>query len=346
MINALNSGARVFMADLEDALSPTWANVVGGQAALREADPPDARRSRRPRASRIGSPSRPRRSSSDLAAGTSSSATCTVDGRPVSASLFDFGLFLFHNGAEALARRDRSRTSTCPSWRAISRPASGTTCSSPARRRSASRRVDPGDGAHRDDPRRPSRWTRSCTSCASTRRVSTPVAGTTSSASSRRSATGPDMVLPDRAQVTMAVPFMRAYTQLLVRTCHRRGAHAIGGMSAFIPNRREPEVTANALARVREDKEREAGDGFDGTWVAHPDLVPVAAEVFDRGARRSAEPEGSTPRGRRGRTPATSSTSPSTAGRSPRPASARTSASGCSTSTRGSAATARRPSTT
>ena len=80
----------------------------------------------------------------------------------------------------------------------------------------------------------------------------------------------------------MAVPFMRAYTQLLVRTCHRRGAHAIGGMSAFIPNRREPEVTANALVRVREDKEREAGDGFDGTWVAHPDLVPVAAEVFDR----------------------------------------------------------------
>jgi malate synthase len=75
---------------------------------------------------------------------------------------------------------------------------------------------------------------------------------------------------------------MRAYARLLVATCHRRGAHAIGGMSAFIPNRREPEVTANALARVREDKEREARDGFDGTWVAHPDLVPVAAEVFDR----------------------------------------------------------------
>jgi malate synthase len=91
-----------------------------------------------------------------------------------------------------------------------------------------------------------------------------------------------DFVLPDRAQVTMAVPFMRAYAQLLVKTCHRRGAHAIGGMSAFIPNRREPEVTANALAKVREDKERESGDGFDGTWVAHPDLVPVAKEIFDR----------------------------------------------------------------
>ena len=80
----------------------------------------------------------------------------------------------------------------------------------------------------------------------------------------------------------MTVPFMRAYTELLVRTCHRRGAHAIGGMAAFIPSRRDPAVNEVALARVREDKERESGDGFDGTWVAHPDLVPVATEVFDR----------------------------------------------------------------
>jgi malate synthase len=89
------------------------------------------------------------------------------------------------------------------------------------------------------------------------------------------------MVLPDRGLVTMAVPFMRAYAQALVRACHRHGAHAIGGKSAFIPNRREPEVTEVALAKVREDKEREAGEGFDGTWVAHPDLVPVARDVFD-----------------------------------------------------------------
>jgi malate synthase len=91
-----------------------------------------------------------------------------------------------------------------------------------------------------------------------------------------------DFVLPDRAQVTMTVPFMRAYTELLVRTCHSRGAHAIGGMAAFIPSRRDAEVNRIALEKVREDKEREAGDGFDGTWVAHPDLVPVATEVFDR----------------------------------------------------------------
>jgi malate synthase len=87
--------------------------------------------------------------------------------------------------------------------------------------------------------------------------------------------------LPDRAAVTMTVPFMRAYTELLVATCHRRGAHAIGGMAAFIPSRRDPKVNEVALAKVREDKVRESGDGFDGTWVAHPDLVPIATDVFD-----------------------------------------------------------------
>ncbi len=90
-----------------------------------------------------------------------------------------------------------------------------------------------------------------------------------------------EFVLPDRLQVTMTVPFMRAYTELLVRTCHTRGAHAIGGMAAFIPSRRDAEVNEIALTKVREDKVRESGDGFDGTWVAHPDLVPVAKEVFD-----------------------------------------------------------------
>jgi malate synthase len=91
----------------------------------------------------------------------------------------------------------------------------------------------------------------------------------------------PDRVLPDRAAVTMTVPFMRAYTELLVQTCHRRGAHAIGGMAAFIPSRRDSEVNERAMAAVRADKERESSDGFDGTWVAHPDLVPLAREVFD-----------------------------------------------------------------
>src|SRR5438309_8791874 len=91
----------------------------------------------------------------------------------------------------------------------------------------------------------------------------------------------PQFVLPDRAQVTMTTPFMRAYTELLVATCHRRGALAIGGMAAFIPNRKDPNVNERAFTKVRADKNREARDGFDGTWVAHSDLVPVAKEAFD-----------------------------------------------------------------
>jgi malate synthase len=93
----------------------------------------------------------------------------------------------------------------------------------------------------------------------------------------------PEAVLPDRSNVTMTVPFMRAYTELLVATCHRRGAHAMGGMAAFIPSRRDEDANRKALDGVREDKEREVSQGYDGTWVAHPDLVPVAREVFERG---------------------------------------------------------------
>jgi malate synthase len=97
-----------------------------------------------------------------------------------------------------------------------------------------------------------------------------------------------DMVLPDRADVTMTVPFMRAYTELLVATCHRRGAHAMGGMAALIPSRKDEEANEKALAGVRDDKQREVGQGYDGTWVAHPDLVPVAREVFERGLNGAA----------------------------------------------------------
>jgi malate synthase len=90
-----------------------------------------------------------------------------------------------------------------------------------------------------------------------------------------------EFALPDRAQVTMTVPFMRSYCNLLVKTCHRRGAHAMGGMAAFIPSRKDPQINEVAMAKVREDKDREAKLGFDGTWVAHPDLVPIAKEKFD-----------------------------------------------------------------
>ena len=111
---------------------------------------------------------------------------------------------------------------------------------------------------------------------------------------------GPRFVLPDRNAVTMTAPFMRAYTELLVRTCHRRGAFAMGGMAAFIPSRRDPEVNERAFAKVREDKEREAATGFDGSWVAHPDLVPAVPGGVRRCARR------------RGRTSSTGSATTST----------------------------------
>ena len=154
-----------------------------------------------------------------------------------------------------------------------------------------------------------------------------------------------DFVLPDRAQVTMAVPFMRAYTELLVRSCHTRGAHAIGGMAAFIPSRRDAEVNEIALTKVREDKLRESGDGFDGTWVAHPDLVPVAKEVFD--AALGERPNQLERRARTSpRRPPTCWTWPRRRARSPRRACARTSPSGSATSHPGSPASARRRSTT
>ena len=111
---------------------------------------------------------------------------------------------------------------------------------------------------------------------------------------------GADFVLPDRNDVTMTAPFMRAYTELLVRTCHKRGAFAMGGMAAFIPNRRDPEVTETALAKVHDDKRREAGDGFDGSWVAHPDLVPICDEEFDAVLGDAAQPARQAARGRVG----------------------------------------------
>ena len=279
MINALNSGARVFMADLEDALSPTWANVVGGQAALREAARRSLELSTPDKTYRLLEPTatllvRPRGWHLE-------EQHVLVDGAPVSASLFDFGLFLAHNGAETLARgsgpyfylakleghREARLWNDVfvAAQEAVGIPHGSIRATVLIETILAAFEMDEILYELRDHAAglNAGRWDYIFSII-------------------KKFGDRPDFVLPDRGQVTMAVPFMRAYTQLLVRTCHRRGAHAIGGMSAFIPNRREPEVTANAMTRVNEDKEREAGDGFDGTWVAHPDLVPVAGEVFDR----------------------------------------------------------------
>jgi malate synthase len=279
MINALNSGARVFMADLEDALSPTWANVIGGQANLQDAvrrqltfESPDGKPYRladeiatllvRPRGWHL------------------EERHVTVDGQPISASLFDFGLYMFHNAAETLRR------------------GSGPYFYLPKLENHLEARLwNDAFLATQfwlDVPRGTIR---------ATVLVETVLAAFEMDEilyELREHAAGLNagrwdylfsiikkfrswgLDLPDRSQLTMTVPFMRAYTDLLVRTCHHRGAHAIGGMAAFIPSRRDPEVNEVALTKVTDDKERESGDGFDGTWVAHPDLVPVAGTVFDR----------------------------------------------------------------
>ncbi|HYG64008.1 MAG TPA: malate synthase A [Thermoanaerobaculia bacterium] len=277
MINALNSGASVFMADFEDSLSPTWANVVQGQANLMDAvrreiefESPEGKRYTlkertatllvRPRGWHL-----PERH-------------VTVDGRPVSASLFDFGLYFFHNAAELLRR------------------GTGPYFYLPKLESAAEARLWNDAFAAAQEALGIPRGTIRATVLIET--ITAAFEMEEILYELREHAAGlnagrwdyifstirklPGSLLPDRAQVTMGVPFMRAYAELLVSTCHRRGAHAIGGMAAFIPSRRDAEVNRVALEKVREDKEREARAGFDGTWVAHPDLLPVAREIFDR----------------------------------------------------------------
>jgi malate synthase len=279
VINALNSGARVFMADFEDANSPTWQNNLDGHVNLIDAIEgtiqfmnPDGREYRlnertayllvRPRGWHLPE------------------KHVLVDGEPVSGGLFDFGLYTFHN---ARRRLDKG-LSTCfylPKleghlearlWNDVFAFAEET-LGVPAGTIRATVLIETILAAFEMDEilyelrdhsigLNAGRWDYIFSVI-------------------KKFRDRPDMVLPDRAQVTMTVPFMRAYTELLVRTCHRRGTFAMGGMAAFIPSRRDPEVNRVALERVREDKVREAGDGFDGTWVAHPDLVDVATGCFD-----------------------------------------------------------------
>jgi len=279
MINALNSGARVFMADLEDALSPTWANVIGGQVALRDAVRGElAFTSPEGKAYRVGE--RPAQLVVRPRGWHLEERHLTLDGRRVSASLVDAGLYLFHNGAERI-RRGTAPYLYLPKlqsgaeaglWHDVFVRSEERLGLPPGSIRTtvlietihAAFQMD--EILHALGPYaaglNAGRWDY-LFSCIKTFRGR------------------PNRVLPERAQLTMTTPFMRAYTELLVRTCHRRGAHAIGGMAAFIPSRRDPVANEAAMTRVREDKVRESSDGFDGTWVAHPDLVPLATEIFD-----------------------------------------------------------------
>jgi malate synthase len=277
MINALNSGAKVFMADLEDALSPTWENVVDGQWNLYEAVTGTLSLETDEKKYALGESLatlvvRPRGWHLD-------EPRALLDGNPVSASLFDFGLYFFHCAKERL-KRGTAPYFYLPKmeshlearlWNdvfvfaqdALGIPRGSIRATVLIETIWAAFEMEEILYELRDHAAglNAGRWDYMFSVIKAFREDR-------------------DAILPDRATLTMTVPFMRAYTELLVHTCHKRGAHAIGGMAAFIPNRRDPEVTERATAKVREDKRRESGDGFDGTWVAHPDLVPLAAEVF------------------------------------------------------------------
>jgi malate synthase len=280
MINALNSGASVFMADFEDANSPTWQNMVEGQVNLKDAilssisyTSPDGKRyilneqvavlMVRPRGWHLNE------------------VHLLIDGEPVSGSLFDFSLFLFHNARQLLQNGSgpylylpklenhlearlwndvfllAQELLGLPSGTIRATVLIETILAAFEMEEILYELRDHSAGLNAG------RWDYIFSII-------------------KKFRNRPGFLLPDRGQITMTVPFMRAYTELLVKTCHGRGAHAIGGMAAYIPSRRDPVVNEIALEKVREDKRRESGDGFDGTWVAHPDLVPVAMQVFDQ----------------------------------------------------------------
>jgi malate synthase len=279
-INAMNSGAKVWLADLEDANTPHWANVVDGQQNLHDAIRRTVTLETPTKNYELnGGPyptivMRPRGWHLD-------ERHLSVEGEPAVGALVDFGLYFFHNAAELLERGSgpylylpkMESHKEAELWNDVFTYAQERLGIAVGTIR-ATVLIETIPAAFEMDEiiysLRPhlaglnaGRWDYLFSIIKYFR-------------------DNPAMVLPDRASVTMTAPFMRAYTELLVSTCHRRGAFAMGGMAAFIPSRRDPEVNEVALAKVREDKEREAGDGFDGSWVAHPDLVGLCMEIFDR----------------------------------------------------------------
>ena len=279
MINAFNSGADVFMADFEDSLSPTFVNVVTGQANLI-----DAIRRTLAFTSREGKDYRLKEQTATLIVRPRgwhlAEKHAKHAGKPVSASLFDFGLHFFHNARELLARGSgpyfylpkMESHLEARLWNDVFV--------------FAQERLGVPKGSIRATvliETLPAAFEMEEILFELRDHMSGLNAGRWdylfSTIKKLRART--ELEIPDRAQLTMTVPFMRAYTELLVRSCHKRGAHAMGGMAPFIPSRKDPQINVAALAKVREDKLREVGDGFDGTWVAHPDLVPTASAVFD-----------------------------------------------------------------
>lgn len=282
MINALNSGAKVFMADFEDSLAPTWQNIIDGQINCMDAirgtlsftSPEGKAYSLKQQSELATLVVRPR-------GWHLTEKHFVVDGEPISASLFDFGLYFYHNHSE-LVERGTAPYFYLPKleshlearlWNQVFHFAQDR-LSVPRGTIKATVLIETILAAFEMEEilyelrehivaLNAGRW------------------DYIFSMIKKFSDRADLQALPDRAQVTMAVPFMSAYAKLLVATCHKRGAHAIGGMAAFIPSRKDEKINEIAFAKVREDKSREASLGFDGTWVAHPDLVAVAKVVFD-----------------------------------------------------------------
>jgi malate synthase len=281
VINALNSGANVFMADFEDANTPTWQNLIDGHANLGDAvrrkitydDPQTGRHyvlNDKPAVLFV----RPR-------GWHLPEAHVLVDGEPMSGALFDFALFFFHNARELLAR------------------GTGPYFYLPKLENHLEARLWNNVFLHAQARLGLPKGTIRATVLIETILAAFEMeeilwelrdhsAGLNCGrwdyifSFIKKFAEDPDCVLPDRGQVTMTTHFLRSYSLLLIKTCHRREIHAMGGMAAQIPIRGDPAANAAAMERVRADKEREAGDGHDGTWVAHPGLVAIAKEAFDR----------------------------------------------------------------
>ena len=281
IINALNSGAKVFMADFEDSNTPTWSNLIEGQINLRDAirrtitfaDPATQKQYKlneqtavlfvRPRGWHL------------------EERHMLVDGEAMSGSIFDFGLYFFHNAKELLARGTgpyfylpkMESHLEARLWNDIflrAQPAIGL----PAGKIKATVLIETILAAFEmDEILYELREHSAGLNCGRWDYIFSFI---------KKFSVDAHAVLPDRAQVTMATHFMRSYSKLAIKTCHRRNVHAMGGMSAYIPVKTDPVANEKAIAQVRADKEREAGDGHDGTWVAHPGLVPVAMEIFDR----------------------------------------------------------------
>jgi malate synthase len=279
IINALNSGARIFMADFEDANAPTWSNMVEGQANLREAvrrkieyQSPEGKAYRlkdhpavlfvRPRGWHLNE------------------KHVLVDNEPVSGSLFDFALYLFHNGQE-LVKRGSGPYFYLPKmeshlearlWNDVFNLAQDEVGLPHGTIRATVLIETILAAFEMDEILYELRDHSAGLNCGRWDYIFSCI---------KRFRNNPEFILADRALVTMTTHFMRSYSLLCIKTCHRRGIHAMGGMAAQIPIKNDEQANQEAFAKVRADKEREANDGHDGTWVAHPGLVPTALEAFD-----------------------------------------------------------------